>query len=143
MAPCGVEARGYRHQAVAVEARVLGVAAVDGFAETAAVHEHGGAGLEVGVLRADDDAGEVDAAVQRMPAQYLAGAGRGQRVLVVDRGVADLDDDVAFRQVVDRHVLETGNDLAVLFVDAVCAKLVHRISPLLSLEPAEPGVETL
>ena len=76
-------------------------------------------------MQAFCDAGKIDAAIQRIAPQDLARARGGQGILVVDRGMADLDDDVAVGEVIDGQVLEPGDDLAVLFVDSVCAEIVR------------------
>ena len=78
-------ALGNRHEAVAREARVFGIAAIDRLAQPAAVDEDLCAGLEIRVFGADHDTGEVDAAIQRIASQYFAGTRRRERVLVIDR----------------------------------------------------------
>ena len=60
-----------------------------------------------------DRAGEVDAADERELAQDLAGRRPGERVLVVHAGVGDVDDDVAWRELVDRRVDEAARTLVV------------------------------
>src|SRR5262249_16663501 len=62
---------------------------------------------------------------QRIAAQYLAGAGRGEGVLVVDAGVADPDHDVTRGEVVEGQLLEAGEDTSALGVDAECLEAVH------------------
>ena len=79
-----VESRRDRDDPVALHARVFGVTAVVGLGQAAAVDQDFLPGLEARVLRGHDFAGEVDAADQRIFAQDLAGAGRRERVLVVD-----------------------------------------------------------
>ena len=84
----------------------------------AARDEHLLSGLEARIRRAHDFAREVDAAIQRVLPQDLAGAGRRERVLVVDARVIHADDDVAGRQRIDLHLLEARGDLALALVNA-------------------------
>ena len=97
----GVEAVGNRNDPVALDPDVLGVTAVVVFAQATARHQDRVAGRITIVVRADDLAGDVDAADERKAPQDLAGAGRGQRVLVVHAAVTAADDDVTLGQVVD------------------------------------------
>ncbi len=127
---------GDRHDAAAGDARVLGITAVDGLAEAATVDQHRQPGRQLRVPGADDFAGQVDAAVERVAAQDLAGAGCGQGILVIDRRVADLDDDVALGQVVEPQLGQARNDLVVAAVDAKGAKRLHHA--LLSSQTSSP-----
>ena len=73
-----------RNQALAVDACVLGIAAIDGFAEAGAINEHVVAGLPRRVVGTDDDTGEIDAAIERIVPEDLSLAGRCKRVFVID-----------------------------------------------------------
>src|SRR5262249_61461908 len=86
-----------------------GVAAVEG----------GTGGLGRGPGGADPaDAGEAP--------DDLAGAGRGERVLVVDARVRDPDHELAAVEIVERQLLEAPHGLLFHLADAVGLELVHR-----------------
>src|SRR5436190_17160738 len=79
---------------------------------------------------------DVDAGDERKPANDLAGAGRGERVLVVDARVRGADDDVAGAQIVERHRDDAPLDAAAVVEHAEGAEGVHLFLPprLLRLE---------
>ena len=79
------------------DARELRITAVDGFGQAAAGDQHRIAGLVARIRWTTHHAREIDAADQRIAPQDLARAGRRQRVLVVDAGVLNFDDDFAGR----------------------------------------------
>ena len=75
------------------------VAAVARLAQAPAVEDDGVAGLEPVMRARPHRTGEVDAGNERERADDRRLAGKGERVLVVQGGMADLDGDVAFGQV--------------------------------------------
>ena len=103
-----VQARGQRHHPVGRHTRDCRVAAVVRHAEIVAGDHDGLALAKTAVGRRSDGAGEVDAADEREPAQDLSGPRSRQRVLVVDAGIGDVDDDVAWREFVDRSRRRRG-----------------------------------
>ena len=69
--------------------------------------------------------GDIDAADQREPAQDLALAGAGQRILEVGRGMHRLDHDLARREVVERDLLDAAAIAGIVVVDAECLEAVR------------------
>ena len=111
---------GQRNDGIARGARVFRITAVERLGMAAARDQDLLPGLEARVGGAHDFSREVDAAIQRVLPQDLAGARCRERVLVVDARVLHADDDVAGRQRVDRHLLEARDDLALALVNAEC-----------------------
>src|SRR6185437_7047247 len=109
------------------EARVFGVTAVAGFRKPAAGAQHRIALLETWVTRFDHVARDVDAAVQWKPAQDLAIARAGQRILVVDQRERRLDDDFAGRQRVNLHRFDPGAIAAIIVADSEGAERLHEV----------------
>ena len=68
-----------RNQAFAIDTRVLGVATVTRFAESAAIDEDLGAWLKFGILGTDHHTRKIDTPVERVAAQNPALAGRRER----------------------------------------------------------------
>src|SRR5574337_23440 len=80
-----------RNRPARVQSGVFREAAIAGLGQAAAGAQHAIAFPECRVGRSHHMAGDVDAAVEWIAAQDAALAGAGQRILVVDRGIRDLD----------------------------------------------------
>jgi hypothetical protein len=109
---------------------VFRVSAVPRLAESTTIDQHGIAFAEAVIAGGNDRARKIDATNQRIVSQDPALAGRGQRILVIDRRMTDFDDDIAFAQVVNGQLRKTCNDVFVLLVDPECAKFFHVVVPL-------------
>ncbi len=92
------QARRQFDQPVALDPRLLGVAAEMRLAEAVAVDDHLVARREAGMARRLDHAGQIDAEHHRKAADHRRLAREREAVLVVDRGMADADGDVAVHQ---------------------------------------------
>ena len=91
----GVSPSGMRTTQSAGTRTNCAVAAVLRHTEVVAGDEHAVAFAEAAIGARGDDASDVDATDERKALEDLAGARRGERVLVVDARVFRLDDDVA------------------------------------------------
>ena len=81
-------------------------------ADTPAGQDHGVAGFEPWRRRTRDRARKIDAGHERELSHDLAGAGDRQRVLVVQRRVGDVHQDLARRQIGAAEVCEGRAGLA-------------------------------
>src|SRR5690606_26170485 len=106
------EAFRQRDHVLARHAHVFAVAAIAVLAQAAAGDQNLVALGKAAVAGFNHGAGDVDAADQRELAKDLAGAGGGERVLVVHVRVLRADDHVAFGKIVEGQLLEAGLDLA-------------------------------
>ncbi len=101
------ETFGDRHDALAVEALILGVTTIANLRKAGAGHQHLVTLVVFFRFRRYDRARHVDAAAQGIPAQDFPLARRGQSILVVDAGIGHLDGDVALVEVIDGDVFDT------------------------------------
>ena len=101
------------------------VAAIVRLGQSAAGDQHRIAGVKARIAGGFDAAGQIDAADQRIAAQDPAGAGGGERVLVVDAGVADADHHLAGPEVIELERLEARDDAAVVGVNAKSLEVFH------------------
>ncbi len=120
-----IQSVGQMESPIARHARIFSVAAIVSFGQRISGHEHAIAGLEPGIRRGLDDPGQVDSADQGILPQDLARAGARQRVLVVDPGKANADDDFAGAEVLQAQAFKPGNDLLAVLMDAKCLEGVH------------------
>lgn len=113
-----VQARGQWNGPGRFDARVFAVAAVAGLGQAATRHQHWIAFLERRILRVHDMASHVDAAIEWKTPQDLALAGAGESILVVDRGIRGLDDEVAGREIVQRDGFDAAPVALCIVMDA-------------------------
>src|SRR5437870_1683489 len=83
--------------------------------------------LKTRIGRCLDRTGHIDAADGRVLAHDLAGTVVRQRVLVVDRRIFGLDDDVAWIELVETHLDKAAEHGLVVFVGAVRLELLHGV----------------
>jgi hypothetical protein len=110
---------GQRHYPVGGQARALRVTAVVIHAEAVTGSEHCIANIETRIARRLDRTGQVDPTDAGKAPHDLAGAGGGQRVLIVDAGVQNADDNLARVQIIERYLDETRGNLAVVVEQAI------------------------
>ena len=124
---CRAHALWHRHYRLGREPRVLGITAVARFTQSATIDENRHAWFKLIALRAHNCTREIDAADERKLPQDPSFAGRRKRMLVIDRRVADFDDDVACAQVIDVQLAEISDDVAILLVNTVGTKILHPV----------------
>src|SRR6185312_13148295 len=100
--------------------RVLRVATVVSLREAIARNEHTVACREARIGGSLNDAGEVDAADQREPAQHLARPRGGKRILVVDGREQHAHDYVAGGEIRELQLLEARDHAFALAADTEC-----------------------
>ncbi len=101
-------------------------------AHAPARQQHGVAGLVLGRGRKGDAARKIDAGHVRIFAHQPAEALEDQPVLVIERGVLDVDDDLAIRQRGMRQPLDLRADLAIGLAQHKRTELAHNRSRMLT-----------
>ena len=106
-----------RYQPVALDPRLLAVAAEMGLAAAPAVEDDLVARLPGGMAGGFHRAGEIDAGDHREAAHHRRLAGDGKAVLVVDGRIFDADGDVAVHEVCFVEIGERGLGAALRLLD--------------------------
>ena len=121
----GREALREPNQLARLHPRLLGETAPLQLAHAPAREQHGLSGLELRRCRNGDPPGKIDAGHMRIFPHQPAEAFQDQPVLVVERGVLNVDDHVAVRQRGLRQPLDFRADLAIGLVQHERLELAH------------------
>ena len=113
----GAQARGQRHQPVALDPCPLRQPAAVGLTHAPSVQHHLVAGAPVGVLALQHGTGKVDAGDQGEAAHHGGGTGEGQAVLVVEGRPLHRHGHIPGRQYLLGEALVAGAITRLVFLD--------------------------